>query len=68
MLLLLASVLGNKIGVFLLLLAYLEQNNYEQILICILICQVLLMWFVNLISTDLVKLFLNFALLFCNQL
>lgn len=31
MLLLLASVLCNKIGVLLLLLAYLEQNNYEQI-------------------------------------
>lgn len=30
MLLLLASVLGNKIGVLLLLFAHLEQNNHEK--------------------------------------
>ena len=81
MLLLLASVFCNKIGVLLLLLAYLEQNNEEQIYNYKSRCHVpllqtslytckLVVWQVSLSdslkSTYLVKLLLNFTLLFCN--
>lgn len=70
MLLLLASVLCNEIGVLFLLLPYLKQNNYEKELLSISESRGFKFNLPqkNLLSTHLVKLLLNFALLFCHQL
>lgn len=66
MLLLLASVLGNKIGVLLLLFAHLQWKNHESELISNLHAPQLTRF--GPIHPNLVKLFLNLALLLSDQL